>query len=107
MAVALLPKVFETAAHVIEVNVASRDRRHEREIALTAAREQARHWDAEATRRHQAFREALQLAQQLAREGYVAEAVQIMVQASALLPGGLQAASALVSQPLLPPGGAS
>lgn len=70
----------------INTRTTYQDRRHQREVILAGAMEQARLWDAEAARLHCAFHETLELATVLAKSGHVEQALEALSRAAALLP---------------------
>lgn len=85
-AVAIGAQIGTTLVNVINTRTAYQDRCHQREVILSAAIQQAHVWDAEATRRHDAFRSTLALATRLAEGGNVEQALEALSLGVALLP---------------------
>lgn len=75
-----------TVVQVVQTRTIYADRCHQREVLLHATLTQARAWDAEAERRHQAFHGTLALAEKLAESGYVDQALTALSHGTALLP---------------------
>ncbi|MGK4008371.1 hypothetical protein WMF31_37510 [Sorangium sp. So ce1036] len=84
-ALAVSAQIGTTLESVINARTAYQDRCHQREVVLAMATEQARAWDAEAERRHDAFRRTLALATRLAESGHVEQALEVLSRGVELL----------------------
>lgn len=84
-ATALGAQLATTLVQVVQVRTAYTDRCHQREVLFDAAVAQARAWDAEAQRRHEAFHGTLALATKLVESGHVDQALEVLSRGTALL----------------------